>query len=160
MVLVAILSNQSSRLWVERFAKRHRKPLNELLGTHIAKPQSDSTFRLLISKSDVDEFGILLKQWMAAQLGVTETADTMACKGKVLQDSIYQTASGAARFIAPVSLYSNTLGVATAQNTFATDAGGVIAALRQLPDRVELNGLLVQAQALHANRPYPLPRAA
>jgi len=42
-----------------------------------------------------------------------------------------------------VSLYSNNLGVAIAQSTYATDAGGEIAALRQLLDRVELEGLLV-----------------
>jgi hypothetical protein len=29
---------------MERFAKRHRKTLNELLGTHIANPPSDSTW--------------------------------------------------------------------------------------------------------------------
>lgn len=53
-----------------------------------------------------------------------------------------------------MSLYSNSLGVAIAQSTYATDAGGEIAALRQLLDRVELEGLLVQADALHANRPF------
>ncbi len=54
-----------------------------------------------------------------------------------------------------MSLYSHTLGVAIAQSTYATDAvGGEIAALRQLLDRVELEGLLVQADALHANRPF------
>ena len=92
--------------------------------------------------------------WDAAQPGVTESVDTLVCDGKTLRGSIDQTASGAARFIAQVSLYSNTLGVAIAQNTYATDAGGEIAALRQLLDRVDLNGLLVQADALHANRPF------
>ena len=41
-----------------------------------------------------------------------------------------------------------------AQSTYATDAGGEITALRQLLDRVDLEGLLVQADALHANRPF------
>ena len=49
VAILAILSNQGSLLGMERFAKRHRKTLNELLGTHIAKPPSDSTFRLLLS---------------------------------------------------------------------------------------------------------------
>ena len=93
---------------------------------------------------------------MAAQPGVTETVDTLVSGGKTLRGSIEQTVSGAARFIAQVSLFSNTLGVAIAQNTYATDAGGEIAALRQLLDRVDLNGLLVQADALHANRPFSL----
>ena len=51
-------------------------------------------------------------------------------------------------------LYSNTLGVAIAQSTYATDAGSEIGALRELLDRVELTGMLVQADALHANRPF------
>jgi hypothetical protein len=51
-----------------------------------------------------------------------------------------------------VSLYSNSLGVAIAQNTYATDSE--IQALRGLLDRVGLSGLLVQADALHANLPF------
>jgi hypothetical protein len=154
VAILAILSNQGSLMGMERFAKRHRKTLNELLGTDVAKPPSDSTFRLLLAQLDVESFEGLLQQWMAAQPGVTETVDTLVCDGKTLRGSIDETASGAARFIAQVSLYSNSLGVAIAQSTYATDAGGEISALRLLLDRVELEGLLVQADALHANRPF------
>ena len=154
VAILAILSNQGSLLGMERFAKRHRKTLNELLGTHIAKPPSDSTFRLLLAQLDVEGFETLLQQWMAAQPGVTDTVETLVCDGKTLRGSIDQTASGSARFIAQVSLYSNSLGVAIAQSTYDTDAGGEIAALRQLLDRVELEGLLIQADALHANRDF------
>ena len=56
--------------------------------------------------------------------------------------------------MARVSLYSSRLGVAIAQSTYATDAGGEIAALRERLDRVDLEGVLVQADALHANRPF------
>jgi hypothetical protein len=96
----------------------------------------------------------MLQQWMADQPGVTDTVETLVCVGKTLRGSIDPTAAGAARFIAQVSLYSSSLGVAIAQSTYATDAGGEIAALRQLLDRVELAGLLVQADALHANCPF------
>jgi hypothetical protein len=154
VAILAILSNQASLMGMERFAKRHRKTLNELLGTHIAKPPSDSTFRLLLAQLDVEGFEALLQQWMAAQPGVAESVETLVCDGKTLRGSIDQTASGAARFIAQVSLYSNTLGVAIAQSTYATDAGSEIGALRELLDRVELTGMLVQADALHANRPF------
>jgi hypothetical protein len=44
VAILAILSGQGSLLGMERFAKRHRKTLNELLGgTHVVKPPSDST---------------------------------------------------------------------------------------------------------------------
>ena len=44
--------------------------------------------------------------------------------------------------------------MAIAQTTYATDAGGEIQALRQLLEAVEQEGVLVQADALHANRPF------
>jgi hypothetical protein len=154
VAILAILSNQGSLLGMERFAKRHRKTLNELLGTHVTKPPSDSTFRLLLAQLDVEGFENLLQDWMCTQIGDAEPVDTLVCDGKTLRGSIDETASGAARFIAQVSLYSNNFGVAIAQSTYATDAGGEIAALRKLLDRVELEGLLVQADALHANRPF------
>jgi hypothetical protein len=154
VAILAILSNQGSLLGMERFAKRHRKVLNELLGTHIAKSPSDSTFRLLLSQLDVESFENLLQGWMRAQLGDDAQMDTLICDGKTLRGSMDETASGATRFMAQVSLYSSRLGVAIAQSTYATDAGGEIAALRELLDRVDLEGVLVQADALHANRPF------
>ena len=154
VAILSILSNQGSLMGMERFAKRHRQTLNELLGTDVAKPPSDSTFRLLLAQLDVEGFEALLQQWIAAQPGLIDTVDTLVCDGKTLRGSITETAAGAARFIAQVSLYSNRLGVAIAQSTYATDAGGEIEALRHLLDRVELEGLLVQADALHANRPF------
>jgi hypothetical protein len=54
--------------------------------------------------------------------------------------------------MAQVSLYSQTLGVAIAQ---AADASGEIQSLRQQLEVVELEGVLVPADALHVNRPFP-----
>jgi len=154
VAILAILSGQGSLVGMERFAKRHRQTLNELLGTDFGKSPSDSTFRLLLVQLDVEGFETLLRDWMAAQPGVAEGLDTLVCDGKTLRGSIDETASGAAKFIAQVSLYSQSLGVAIAQTTYATDAGGEIQALRQLLEAVELEGVLVQADALHANRPF------
>jgi hypothetical protein len=154
VAILAILSNQGSLLGMERFSKRHRKTLNQLLGTHIAKSSSGSTFHWLLMQLDAERFDSLLLQWMAAQPGVTDTVEALVCDGKTLRGSIADNASGAARFIAQVSMYSNTLGIAIAQSTYATDAGNEISALRELLERVELTGMLAQADALHANRPF------
>ncbi|QPN60274.1 ISAs1 family transposase [Synechococcus sp. CBW1002] len=154
VAILAILSGQGSLVGMERFAKRHRQTLNELLGTDFGKSPSDSTFRLLLAQLDVAGFETLLRDWMAAQPGVAEGLDTLVCDGKTLRGSIAENTSGAAKFIAQVSLYSQTLGVAIAQTTYATDTGGEIQALRQLLEAVELEGVLVQADALQANRPF------
>jgi hypothetical protein len=157
MLLVAILANlsgQGSLVGMERFAIRHRQALNELLGTDFCKSPSDSTFRLLLAQLDVTGFETLLSDWMAAQPGVAEELETLVCDGKTLRGCFAENASGAVTFIAQVSLYSQSLGVAIAQTTYATYAGGEIQALRQLLEAVELEGVLVQAEALHANRPF------
>ena len=88
VAILAILSNQGSLVGMERFAKRHRKTLNQLLGTHIAKSPSDSTFRWLLMQLDVERFESLLQQWMAAQPGVSESVDTLVCYAKPLRGSI------------------------------------------------------------------------
>ena len=154
VAILSILSGQGSLVGMERFAERHRKTLNALLGTDFGKSPSDSTFRLLLAQLDVPAFETLLRDWMVAQPGVAGELDTLVCDGKTLRGSIAENDTGAARFIAQVSLYSQTLGVAIAQTTYATDASGEIQALRQLLEAVELEGVLVQADALHANRPF------
>jgi len=154
VAILAILSNEGSLVGIERFARRHREVLNALLGTDFGKEPSDSTFRLLLSQLDVAGFETLLRQWMSAQPGVAEGLETLVCDGKTLRGSIAETDSGAATFIAQVSLYSQSLGVAIAQTTYATDAGSETQALRQLLDAIELEDVLVQADALHANRPF------
>ena len=154
VAILSILSGQGSLVGIERFAKRHRQTLNELLGTDFGKSPSDSTFRLLLAQLDVPGFESLLRDWMAAQPGLAEELETLVCDGKTLRGSIAENDTGAARFIAQVSLYSQSLGVAIAQTNYATDASGEIQALCQLLESVELEGVLVQADALHANRPF------
>ena len=90
---------------------------------------------------------------MAAQPGVAECLDTLECDGQTLRRSISKATSGAATFIVQVSLYSQSLGGAIAKTTYATDAGSETRALRELLERVDLAGVLVQADELHANRP-------
>ena len=98
-----------------------------------------------------------MRDWMLAQPGVAEELETLVCDGKTLRGSIVENKTGAARFMDQVSLYSQTLGVAMAQ---ATDASGEIQALPQLLDAVQLEGMSIQANALHANRHFPLLRPA
>jgi len=163
MLLVAILSilgGQGSLVGMERFAKRHRQTHNELLGADFGKSPSDSTFRLLLTQLDVPGFECLLRGWLAAQPGVTEELDTLIRDRKTLRGFVDENETGAARFIGQVSLYSQSKGVAIAETTYATGAGGEIQALRQLLEAVELEGVLVQADALHASRFFPLPRPA
>ncbi len=108
---------------------------------------------MLLARLGVAGFESLLRDWMTAQPGVAEL-DTLVCDGKTLRGSVGETDPGATKFSAQVSLYSKSLGVASAQTIHTTDASGEIQALRQLLEAVELDGILVPADAVHANRPF------
>jgi len=134
--------------------------LNDVLGLEIRKPPSDSTFRYLFLQLDVEAFEALLLQWMSQQLALVDGVDTLVCDGKTLRGSIDQKPAAAATFIAQVSLYSQALGVAIAQTTYATDESSETAALQRLLSGIELSDVLVQADALHGNHPFSLPCGA
>jgi hypothetical protein len=134
VAILAILSGQGSLLGMDRFPIRHRKTHNELHGTHIGKPPSDPTFRLLLAQLDVEGFERLLQAWMISQNGDCESVDTLVCVCNTPRGSIAENASGAARFIA--------------QSIYATDCGSEIKALREVLDRAA------------CEPPFRLPRAA
>ena len=126
VAILAILSGHGSLVGMERFAKRHLALLKEVLGLEIRKPPSDSTFRYLFLQLDVVAFEALLLHWMSQQPALVDGVDTLVCDGvcdgKTLRGSIDQKPGAAATFIAQVSLYSQALGVAIAQTTYAPAA--------------------------------------
>ena len=114
----------------------------------------DTTFRLLLAQLDVAGFETLLRDWMAAQPGVAKELDTLICDGKTLRGSIEPTAAGGSAFIAQVTLYSAALGVAISQACYATGENHERAVLRQLLGELDLEGVVIQADALHTQRPF------
>lgn len=83
--------------------------------------------------------------WISAQIGDAEPVDTLVCDNKTLRGAIDETASGAVRYglRSAASLWPRSASISTSS------------VRRELLDRVDLEGLLVQADALHANRPFP-----
>jgi hypothetical protein len=63
---------------MERFAKRHRQTLNELLGSDSGQSPSDSTLRLLLAQLVATGLVTLLRNWMAAQPGMAIAQTTYA----------------------------------------------------------------------------------
>jgi hypothetical protein len=57
-------------------------------------------------------------------------------------------------YIAQVTLYSAALGVAISQACYATGENHERAVLRQLLGELDLNGVLIQADALHTQKPF------
>ncbi len=103
---------------------------------------------------ELEELFGLLRDWMLAQIADQDKDfDQLICDGKTLRGSAAQPdgADGATRFVTQVTLYARELGVAIAQTSFDTGESHERAALKALLSTLELEGVLIQADALHTS---------
>jgi hypothetical protein len=79
--------------------------------------------------------------------------DQLICYGKTLRGSAAQLdgVDSATRFVTQVTLYARELGLAIAQTSFDTGESHERAALKSLLSTLELEGVLIQADALHTS---------
>lgn len=155
VAVLGILSNCQSLRDLERFAERHHGVLTEALGIELRRYPSDSAFRYFFHQVDVAALCAAIRDWTIAQIpGGAGDLDQLVCDGKTLRGSIETTPAGGSAFIAQVSLYSAALGVAISQACYATGENHERAVLRQLLGELELEGVLIQADALHTQRSF------
>jgi hypothetical protein len=102
---------------------------------------------------DVTTICAAIRDWMIAQIpGGATDLERLVCDGKTLRGSIEPTAGGGSAFIAQVTLYSAALGVAISQACYATGENHERAVLKQLLGQLDLEGVLIQADALHTQQ--------
>ena len=155
VAVLGILSRCQSLRDLERFAIRHHSVLTKALGLKLRRPPSDSAFRYFFHQVDVAALCTAIRDWTITQIpGGAGDLDQLVCDGKTLRGSIEPTAGGGSAFIAQVTLYSAALGVAISQACYATGENHERAVLRQLLGELDLEGVLIQADALHTQRPF------
>ena len=155
VAVLGILSKCESLRDLERFARRHHAVLTETLGIELKRPPSDSAFRYFFLQVDVSSICAAIRDWTLAQIpcGATDL-DQLVCYGKTLRGSIEATGSGGSAFIAQVTLYSAAMGLAIAQGCYATNQGNEHAELKKLLGELDLEGVLIQADALHTHKAF------
>ena len=137
------------------YAIRHHAILTEALGLELRRPPSDSSFRCFFHHVDVAVLCAAIRDWTIPQIpGGASDLDQLICDGKALRGSIEPTAGGGSAFIAQVMLYLAALGVAISQTCYATGENHERAVLRQLVGELDLEGVLIQADALHTQKPF------
>ena len=155
VAVLGILSGCRSSRDLEAFAKRHREALNQALGLDFKRWPSDATFLYLFNKAHLQEFGEVLQAWMVSQIpGGAEDLDQLVCDGTTLRGSAIETEDGNHRFVAQVTVYARALGVALDQKTYDTHESSEKAALKELLSSLVLDGVLIQADALHTTQAF------
>ncbi|MFO8237273.1 MAG: hypothetical protein R6U00_03270 [Prochlorococcaceae cyanobacterium] len=131
--------------------------MTEGLGLELRRPPSDSSFRYSFLQVDVVALCAAIRDWTIAQItSGTVDLEQLVCDGKTLRGSIEPTPGGGSAFMAQVTLYSAALGVAISQACSATGENHKRAVLRELLGGLDLDGVLIQADALHTQKPGPI----
>jgi hypothetical protein len=155
VAVLGILSGCRSSRDLEAFARRHREQLNQALDLNFKRWPSDATFLYLFNKAHLQEFGQVLQAWMISQIpGGADGLDQLVCDGKTLRGSAIETEEGNHRFVAQVTVYARALGVAMAQKAYDTHESSERAALKELLSSLDLEGVLIQADALHTTQSF------
>jgi hypothetical protein len=155
VAVLGILSHCQSLRDLERFAERHHAVLTEALGIELRRFPSNSAFRYFFQQVDVAALCTAIRDWTLAQIpGGAADLDQLVGDGKTLRGSIEPTPGGGSAFIAQVTLYSAALGVAISQACYATGENHERAVLKQLLGELDLGGVLIQADALHTQKPF------
>ena len=155
VAVLGILSGCQSLRDLERFSIRHHNVLTEALGLELRRPPSDSSFRYFFLHVDVAALCAAIRDWTITQIpGGAADLDQLVCDGKTLRGSIETTTGGGSAFIAQVTLYSAALGVAISQACYATGENHERAGLKTLLGELALDGILIQADALHTQKPF------
>ncbi len=155
VAVLGILSQCESLRDLERFAGRHHVVLTEALGIELKRPPSDSALRYFFLQVDISAACAAIRDWTIAQIpGGARDLDQLICDGKTLRGSIEPTSGGGSAFIAQVTLYSAALGVTIAQACYVIGDNHERAVLQKLLGELDLEGVLIQADALHTQRPF------
>ena len=153
--MLGILSKCESLRDLERFARRHHAVFTESLGVELKRPPSDLAFRYFFLQVDVAAICGAIRDWTIAQIpGGAGDLDQLICDGKTLRGSIEPTSGGGSAFNAQVPLFSAALGVAIAQACFATTENHERSVLQKLLGELDLEGVLIQADALHTQQAF------
>jgi hypothetical protein len=144
VAVLGILSGCRSSRALEAFAKRHREALNQVLDLDFKRWPSDATFLYLFNKAHLQEFGEVLQAWMISQMpGGAKDMNKLVCDGKRLGGSSIETEDDSRCFVAQVTVYAGALGVALAQKAYDTHESSERAALKELLNIMDLDGVLL-----------------
>jgi len=154
MTILGILSACRIARDLECFAKRHNQVFSASLDLELLKAPCDSSFLYLFERVVLEQLFPLLREWILTQIAhQNKDFDQFICDAKTLRGSADHPdgADGATRFVTQVTPYARELGDAIAQTSFDSRASHKRAVLKTLLTTQELEGVLIQADALNTS---------
>ncbi|MEP0914889.1 ISAs1 family transposase [Leptolyngbya sp. GB1-A1] len=151
LVILGTMSGYRGFRGLSRFMQRHQGYLAERLGLRRANLPSYSTIRRLLLEIDFNAVAQAFNYW-AKQAGLVSVGDNCAIDGKSLKNTVTDPFAAQQNFVNVVSMFQLKQGVVVGQKVFENGEQSEIQAVYELLQQLQLTGVSVSLDALHAQK--------
>jgi len=151
MTLLGVMSGYSSLRGLEDFMQRHQQEVVELFGLTKAKLPSYSTLRDMAQHVDARQVAEVFLQWAKQSLPL-EAGQVVSLDGKALASTVQECHGNQQDFVTVVSACVQQWDGVIGQLSFHNGKGSEITSVRQLLQQLDMQGVWVTLDALHAQK--------
>lgn len=152
LTIMGILAGYQGYRPLQHFVQEHHESLCQLLGIELKRVPSFSTFRRMMMGLDVQQFSDRFESWMLSQSQDTSVGSgDAAMDGKRICQGLTDD-QGVERFVGLVSLFGLEHGVTLKLQALTEEENSEITVVQSLLEALELEGLMITMDALHAQK--------
>ncbi len=151
LIILGTMSGYRGYRGLSRFMKRHQAELAAYFQLKRQQLPSYSTIRRMLNEIDFDAVAAAFSQW-AVSTGLVQTGDDCAIDGKGLSNTVTNAHDAQQNFVNVVSVFQLQQGLVVGQAVFDNHQQSEIEVVYQLLERLQLKGVTVSMDALHAQK--------
>lgn len=151
LIILGTMSGYRGYRGLSRFMARHQEHLSERLGLRRAELPSYSTIRRLLNEINFNAVATAFSAW-SVSVGLVPAGADCAVDGKGLKSTVTHAQDEHQNFVNVVSVFQLQQGVVIGQLAFENQQESEIAAVYRLLEALQLSGVSVSLDALHAQK--------
>ncbi len=151
LIILGTMSGYRGYRGLSRFMARHQADLALRLGLPRAALPSYSTIRRFLMNLDFNPVADAFNSW-AQTNGLVQPTDNCAIDGKSLKNTVTDVHTAQQNFVNVVSVFQLEQGMVVGQSAFDNQDKSEIDAVYELLDKLQLSGVTVSLDALHAQK--------
>jgi hypothetical protein len=151
LTLLGVMSGYSSLRGLADFMERHQQEVADYFRLSKAKLPKYPTIREMVQKVDASAVAWVFQRWAKATTRV-EAGDALALDGKALGSTVVDQDGSGQDFVMVVSACVQSWAGVIGQIGFHNGEASEIGAVRQLLEQLDLKGVWVTLDALHAQK--------
>jgi len=151
IIIMAIMSGRFGYREIAQFAAANKSELLKFFKLKRDRLPSHVTFRQVIKSINFDEAASIFKEWALQYIKVKD-GEWFSIDGKAIASTVTDYDKRYQNFVSLVSLFSHKRGQVLSAEKFENNKSGEIAAVMDLINTLDLQGVVLTLDALHCQK--------